>query len=239
MFRCTGLPWASKTTLPIRCAQSGAAVGGAAGAGLTAASAAPQSPEASLCMLHPIPPDSQASLTLHMLCHQPAVACGPAREARAAAAPHSLLPLIALWRCSSRAGNMEGPNWAAEQQWWQQQWGGQPQQHQQQPGWGAHAVGASGGPYAVQHAGQSYAGYAAPANNLPRQPVLGDQRALFMQAAQPGQRPAGGGRGGSVPGGGKAGRKKGPAGVSGVPLAAAGDYLEPYPAVKSLMQRFR
>ena len=136
---------------------------------------------------------------------------------------------------------MEGPNWAAEQQWWQQQWGGQQQQHQQQPGWGAHAGGAPGGPHVAQHAGQAYAGYAAPANNMAnqRQALLGDQRALFMQAAQPGQRLYGGGGGGSLPGGGKQGRKKGPSGVSGVPLAAAGDYLDGYPAVKSLIQRFR
>lgn len=109
---------------------------------------------------------------------------------------------------------MEVPNWAAEQQWWQQQWGGQQQQHQQQPGWGAHAGGAPGGPHVAQHAGQAYAGYAAPANNMAnqRQALLGDQRALFMQAAQPGQRLSGGGGGGSLPGGGQAGAQEGAGG---------------------------
>ena len=142
---------------------------------------------------------------------------------------------------------MDGRNMTSEQQWWQQQWGGQQQQqHPQQSGRGAHAGGATGGGYGSgQPSGQAYANFYASAHMAGsggppgRHALQGDQRSLFMQAARPGQRSAVGGGGGGGGGGGKQHRRKGPAGISGVPLAAAGDYLEDYPAVKSLIQRFR
>lgn len=82
-----------------------------------------------------------------------------------------------------------------------------------------------------------------PAAPRARQALPPDQRALFIQSAGGG---AGGSRrgGGSRPAhGGKAARRAvaaaAAAQLAALPATATGDYLDPYPAVKQLMQRFK